>query len=51
MKLAVGLLGVGLLGAPAVYPPEILLFGVGAAQTVVVEGESCSLQVTDGEIA
>lgn len=51
MKLAVVMLGVGLQGAPAVYPPEIQLFGVGAAQTVIAEGDACTLRVTDNAIA
>src|SRR6187399_3124516 len=51
MKLAVVMLGVGLLGAPAVYPPEIQLFGTGAAQTVIAEGDACTLRVADNAIA
>lgn len=51
MKLIVGLLGVCVFGAPAVYPPEIQLFGVGAGQTVIVEGDGCSVRVADSGIA
>jgi hypothetical protein len=51
MKLAIGLLGLGLLGAPAVSPPEILLFGTGASQTIIVDGAGCSLRIADGRIA
>jgi len=51
MKFAVGLFGISLFGAPVVYPPEIQLFGTGAAQTVIVEGEGCALRVADGAIA
>lgn len=51
MKLAAGLLGICLGAAPAVYPPSIQLFGVGAGQTVVVEGEGCSVRVDDAKIA
>jgi len=51
MKLAVALFGVGLLGAPAVYPPEIQLFGAGAVQTVIADGVNCSLRLSDGAIA
>jgi hypothetical protein len=51
MKLALGLLSFGLFGAPAVYPPDIRLFGTGATQTVAVEGDGCSLQIQDNRIA
>ncbi len=51
MKFVVGMLVVCLTGAPAVYPPEIQLFGTGAAQTVIADGEGCSLLVADGAIA
>lgn len=51
MKLALGLLGVCVLGAPAVYPPEIQLFGAGAAQTVIADGTGCTLRVADGGVA
>ncbi|MFN0105249.1 MAG: DUF1549 domain-containing protein [Bryobacteraceae bacterium] len=51
MKFAIGLMSAALMAAPVVYPPEIQLFGAGAAQTVVVEGDGCSLRVADGGIA
>jgi hypothetical protein len=51
MKLAVGFLSVGLLGAPAVYPPAVQLFGVGATQVIAVEGDACSLAIQDGAVA
>ncbi len=51
MKFAVGLMAVCVGAAPAVYPPSVTLFGVGAGQTVVVDGDGCTLTVADGGIA
>lgn len=51
MRVASFLLGVSLSAAPAVYPPEVQLFGVGARQTVVVDGEWCALKIENGAVA
>ncbi|MBI2685162.1 MAG: DUF1553 domain-containing protein [Acidobacteria bacterium] len=48
---AIGLLSGCLFGAPAVYPPEVQLFGPGAAQTVVAIGTNCRLRVGDTAVA
>lgn len=40
-----------LAAAPAVYPPDIKLFGIGAAQTVVADAEGCKLQINDEQVA
>jgi len=37
--------------APAVYPPEVQLFGLDAAQTVVADAGNCTLQVADPQVA
>lgn len=52
MKLAAGILfGLAVCGAPAVYPPQILLFGKGAAQTVAAGEEGCTFTVPDAKVA
>ena len=51
MKLAVAVLAVCAGAAPAVYQPSVTLFGVGAGQTVVVDGTECALTVADTGIA
>jgi len=51
MRIALLTLSVSLLGAPAVYPPEIQLFGTGAAQTVIADGAACTLRIADPAIA
>jgi len=40
-----------LAAAPAVYPPEIKLFGAGSAQTVVTDSAGCVLAVDNPKVA
>lgn len=40
-----------LTAAPAVYPPEIKLFGAGAAQTVIASSTDCRMSVDNPAIA
>lgn len=40
-----------LAAAPAIYPPEIKLFGAGATQTVITDAASCAMSVDNPKIA
>jgi hypothetical protein len=40
-----------IVAAPAIYPPEIKLFGAGAAQTVVTDAAGCNLSVDNPRVA
>src|SRR5262245_10733013 len=51
MRIALLSFSVSLLGAPAVYPPEIQLFGTGATQTVIADGAQCTRRIADQAIA
>jgi hypothetical protein len=51
MKLLPLLLPASLLAAPAVYPPQVQLFGPSATQTVIASGDACSFQTADPAIA
>lgn len=51
MKLLWLVWGGWAMAAPAVYPPQIQLFGAGAEQTVATDGTACGMTVADRAVA